>query len=292
MSKYYPDISHHHPVGDWGKIKNNCPFIITKATEGTTYVDPTLDTVIKECEKRKIPYWLYTFLRDGNELAQAKFMVATCKNKVGKYFVGYILDVEQNNAQSNCQKALDYISGLGYKTMIYTMYAQYSLYKTLINERPKACAWWEARYGLNDGVYRAKYPCHPGVDFHQFTDRGSCPGISDKIDLNRLTGKKSESWFTIPNGSKKSGYSSTFPAIPPRGYYQIGDGYKTLTNYQTQIKRVQKLLNWLTGAKLKVDGSYGEKTAAAQKKAQKMFKLPINGKFGNLTLAKAKEYKK
>lgn len=292
MSKYYPDISHHHSVGDWGKIKNSCPFIITKATEGTTYVDPTLDSVIRECEKRKIPYWLYTFLRDGNELAQAKFMVATCKNKVGKYFVGYILDIEQNNAQSNCQKALDYISGLGYKTMIYTMYAQYSLYKTLINERPKACAWWEARYGLNDGVYRAKYPCHPGVDLHQFTSAGKCPGISDKIDLNRLAGKKSESWFTTPAGNKKSGYSGAWPALPPRGHYQIGDGYKTYKDYKTQIMRLQRLLNWLVDANLKIDGKYGPETAAAQEMAQKIFGIPINGKFGNLTLAAAKKVKK
>lgn len=196
MSKYYPDISHHHPVGDWEKIKNNCPFIITKATEGTTYVDPTLDTVIKECEKRKTPYWLYTFLRDGNELDQAKFMVETCKDKIGDCFVGYILDIEQNNAPANCQKALDYLSGLDYKIMIYTMYAQYALYKTLIDNRPEDCAWWEARYGLNDGTYSNKYPCHSGADLHQFTSSGTCPGISDKIDMNRITGQgKKESWF-------------------------------------------------------------------------------------------------
>ena len=94
MSKLYPDISHHHPVKDWNKIENNCPFIITKATQGTTFVDSALKKIISECEKRKIPYWLYTYLDKGDELAQAKFMVNTCKKLIGKYFVGYILDVE------------------------------------------------------------------------------------------------------------------------------------------------------------------------------------------------------
>ena len=39
-------------------------------------------------------------------------------------------------------------------------------------------------------------PCHSGVDLHQFTSMGSCPGISGKCDLNRLTGTKDETWFT------------------------------------------------------------------------------------------------
>lgn len=42
MSKLYPDISHHHPVKDWNKIETNCPFIITKATQGTSFVDSAL----------------------------------------------------------------------------------------------------------------------------------------------------------------------------------------------------------------------------------------------------------
>jgi GH25 family lysozyme M1 (1,4-beta-N-acetylmuramidase) len=67
------DISHHHPVKSWDSLQKDVEFLITKATEGTSYVDPTLKTIIKECEKRKIPYWLYTFLRDGNEPAQSEF---------------------------------------------------------------------------------------------------------------------------------------------------------------------------------------------------------------------------
>lgn len=198
MSKYI-DISHHHSVNDWDKVKENCPFVISKATEGQTFIDPSLDSFISNCEKKKIPYWLYTFLRAGDEVAQAKFLVKTCKEKVGDSFIGYILDVESGNSSANVKKALNYITGLKYKTMIYTMYAQYSSYKALISNRPKDCAWWEARYGVNNGSYNSKYPCHSGVDLHQFTSEGTCPGISGKIDLNRITGQgKLESWFTTP----------------------------------------------------------------------------------------------
>lgn len=203
MSKY-PDISHHHPVGDWDKIEKNCPFIITKATQGTSFVDSAMEGIIKQCEKRGIPYWLYVYLNKGDELAQAKFLVKTCKDKVGKCFVGYILDVEAGNTAAGVQKAVDYLKTLNEKMMIYTMYAQYSTYKNVIKNRPEKCAWWEARYGLNDGTYRSNYPCHDGVDLHQFTSNGTCPGISDRIDLNRITGQgKSEKWFMTPKEVKE-----------------------------------------------------------------------------------------
>ena len=58
------DLSHYHPVKDWSKIKKISPFIITKATQGTTFVDSYMDTVIKKCEELKIPYWLFAFMND------------------------------------------------------------------------------------------------------------------------------------------------------------------------------------------------------------------------------------
>lgn len=90
----------------------------------------------------------------------------------------------------------------------------------------------------------------------------------------------------------KKGYSGTFPALPPRGYYMIGDGYRQLTGYTTQIKRVQSFLNWATGSSLSVDGDYGAKTSASCIAFQKKVSISADGKFGKNTLAKAKTYKK
>ena len=109
--KYYPDISHYEPVRNWNEVKEKCPFLISKATEGTNYVDSTLKSFIKNCEDRKIPYWLYAYLDKGSELAQAKFLVRTCKKLVGKYFVGYVLDVEAGNEAGNVRDALKYQIG-------------------------------------------------------------------------------------------------------------------------------------------------------------------------------------
>lgn len=190
-----PDVSHYHPVTSFTSVKANCPFIISKATEGVSYIDSTLDSFISGCETNGIPYWLYAYLDQGNELAQAKFLVSTCSSKVGDYFRGYILDVEDGNSASNVREALEYIETTG-KCMIYTSYSSYSTYKSVISTRGEDTAWWEARYGKNDGTYSSKYPCHDGVDIHQYTSAGTCSGVSGSCDLSRLTGEKAESWFT------------------------------------------------------------------------------------------------
>lgn len=198
------DISHHHHVSDWDKVEKNCDVMITKATQGTSFVDDYFETIVNQCEKRKIPYWLYTYLNKGDELAQAKFLVETCRNKVGEYFVGYVLDVEAGSTATGVKAAMDYLALLDHKMMVYTMYAEYDRYKGVIANRPKKCAWWEARYGLNDGIYRSNYPCHDGVDMHQYTSQGSFPGIPDEIDINRITGYgKSLKWFQTPKGKKE-----------------------------------------------------------------------------------------
>ena len=198
------DISHHHHVSDWGKVEKNCDVMITKATQGTSFVDDYFETIVTQCEKRKIPYWLYTYLNRGDELAQAKFLVKTCRDKVGECFVGYILDVEDGSTAAGVKAAMDYLALLDHKMMVYTAYKDYHMYKDIIEDRPRKCAWWEARYGYNDGIYRVKHDCHRGVDLHQYTSVGTCPGIPDEIDINRVTGQgKSLKWFKTPNNKKE-----------------------------------------------------------------------------------------
>lgn len=193
------DLSHYHPVRDWSKIKEVSPFIIAKATQGTTFIDSYMDTVIKKCEALKIPYWLYSFMNVGNELAQAKFLVKTCKPKVGKYFVGYVLDFERDNNVDNSIKALQYIQKYSTKTMIYTAHHKYDRFKRLINTRGENCAWWEPRYTKGGGnSYNSEYSPHDGVELHQFTESYTASYLSGNNDANRLTGKKSLDWFLTP----------------------------------------------------------------------------------------------
>lgn len=318
MSQIIPDISHHDPVINWSPVKKNHPFMITKGTEGTNFIDPYLNTFISYCEKYKIPYWIYTFLKKGNELNQAKYLVSVCKKKVGKYFIGYILDIERNNDRSNVAEALSWLNKQGTKTMLYTQYSQYSKYKELIDNRGNNCVWWECRYGKNTGIYNSKYPCHQGVELHQYTDKGIADGIRGKVDLNRLTGEKDLKWFMTPLSqeqevepkvsekevskkeeakkqvNKKESYKDIYPVMPPRGYYQKGDGMTSLTNYPTQLKRMQRLLNWIDDSikDITVDGQFGQNTENKVKATQKTLGVSVTGKFDQATLKAAKAFKK
>lgn len=192
-----PDISHWVPVRSWEVVRRECPFMITKATQGTGFIDPTLHSFVQNCEARKIPYWLYFYLNPWSERAQAEYGVKVCKDIVGPMFQGYALDVEEGNGAAGCEEALDYIKTQSEKTMFYTYYGQYFRYADLIARKvipDKNCAYWEARYGANNGAY--SMPCHTNADLHQFTSSGICPGIGNVVDLNRLTGLREMSWFT------------------------------------------------------------------------------------------------
>lgn len=90
----------------------------------------------------------------------------------------------------------------------------------------------------------------------------------------------------------RKGYTGTFPALPSRGYYKIGDGYESNKGMKEDVKNVQRLLNWINGGHITVDGKYGKNTAAACKLAQTNLRVSADGLFGKLTLAAAKKYTK
>lgn len=280
--KYIADISHHRKVTDWGVLKD-APFIISKATEGTTFIDSTLNDFIRGCEQNHIPYFLYTFMRNGKELAGTKFMVETCKGKVGKYFRGYALDIETGGDGKTpnvegVKASMDYLESLGMHYMIYTMYAQYTKYKNVITSRTNNCAWWEARYGANNGIdTSAKYPCHVGVDLHQFTSKGVYKGIAtgSGIDLNRLTGTKPLEWFV---GGKNMGIC---PYAEPQSNVKKG-------SVGDDVKWVQWMLNHKLSSNLVVDGIAGSKTDKAIREYQAVCGLAVDGIVGKNTRARLK----
>lgn len=242
------DISHHKPVKDWAKVKKNVEFLISKATEGTSFIDSTLDDFIKYCEANKISYWLYTFLNKGNELEQAKFLVSTCKKKVGSYFMGYVLDVESGNNAEDVKEAFEYIKKQSPKTMFYSAYADYNRYKSIIKNRGESCAYWEARYGKNNGEYDAKFAPHSDADLHQYTSEGVCPGIAGNVDLNRLTGNKKESWFVVgsdpkPKTTKKKSNAEIAKEVLAGKWGNGEERKEKLTKAGYDYNAIQKLVN-------------------------------------------------
>lgn len=131
-----------------------------------------------------------------------------------------------------------------------------------------------------------------------FEDKKSVNTLTKLYNGDVLVTKTKGHTVAVVSGRKRSvkttakKYSGGFPKLPPRGYFTIGDGYKTLGSYSTEIKRVQKFLNWFGNYGMKVDGKYGDKTAGYVRNFQSKNGITIDGKFGKKTLAKAKKIKK
>lgn len=88
---------------------------------------------------------------------------------------------------------------------------------------------------------------------------------------------------STPKKVKK--YSGLFPSVPKNSSLKNGDT-------GTQVKRLQKFLNWYGNYGLEVDGQFGKETEKAVKKFQQSEGLEMDGKFGNQSLNKAKSVKK
>lgn len=84
-----------------------------------------------------------------------------------------------------------------------------------------------------------------------------------------------------PTPTPKRSYNGTIPTPT------IKNGSKG-----TNVKNLQKFLNWYGGYKLVVDGICGKKTVAALKKFQKKEGLKVDGIYGAKSQAKAKAYKR
>lgn len=91
----------------------------------------------------------------------------------------------------------------------------------------------------------------------------------------------------------KKTYSATFPKLPARGYFKYDPKKpKIIYDSGTQVRNVQKFLNWAIGANLVVDGDYGPATYNAVKAFEKAVGIRQDGLFGKDCLKKAKAYKK
>lgn len=246
----FPDISHWKPVTDWNAAKKKYPLLISKATQGRSYVDPTLRGFIKGCEENEIPYWLYSFVTNRAELDSAKFLVQTCRPLVGKMFQGYMLDIEKNPSDNTYPTAAGTIDALKYlqtqskRTLIYTGWADYSRYKSVITTRGKNCAWIEARYGADDNNDHCKtHPIHDGVDVHQFSSqyRDANDGITDRGDMNHTTGTFAPEWFTGKENERKLGAGSVAKVMIDQ------------INIMSSNNNGRKRIGWLTkGAKVRI----------------------------------------
>src|SRR5699024_1895395 len=140
---------------------------------------------------------------------------------------------------------------------------------------------WIPHYGKNNGTHNSKpsYAC----DLHQYTDRGRLKGYSGHLDLNRLTGSKSLSYFTNgkqstkkpsskntskSNKTSKSKASSSYTVKKGDTLSHIAKRHGTTVNRLASLNNIKDVNKIYVGQKIKLPGGVSSKTSGSKVKKQ------------------------
>lgn len=118
---------------------------------------------------------------------------------------------------------------------------------------------------------------------HKDVAATSCPGRWYKF-IDTIE-REAVELYNKKKNKKTKGYYGAYPELPKRGYFKKGDE-------GSEVKKLQKLLNWILDIKLTVDGIIGAKTINAIKSFQNKYGLEPDELFGIASLSKAKKISK
>ncbi|HYO40421.1 MAG TPA: GH25 family lysozyme [Nocardioidaceae bacterium] len=194
------DISHWQGTVNWTKVRSDdVTFAFLKATEGTTYADPTLATNWAGAERVGIYRAAYHFARPsaaaGSAQRQARFFVSKAGTFDGKGDLPPVLDLEATG-------------GLGPRALRTWVSTWLTTVEELTGRTPiiyfSPYFWIDnlgnttafTRYPLWIAHYTTKQPMVPGGwptwTFWQRTSSGRVDGISGNVDMNRFNGTSAE----------------------------------------------------------------------------------------------------
>lgn len=166
--------------------------IYLKASEGTSYTDPTFEGRRLNAKADGVIRGAYHFARPDQKTSpfdEAKHFL----NVIGKPQPGELrpaLDLEMAAAgQLSTEQWAAYFVNVIHGTLGYypVLYGSTSFIAPLRHNAVLAkCAWWRAEYGPNDGAVHALVGGRMGAAIHQYTSEARFPGISGVTDASVL----------------------------------------------------------------------------------------------------------
>lgn len=189
---------------------NESDFIITKATQGTNYINPCCDDTVQRCIKDGKLWGFYHYAGNGNAINEAEYFVKHCKGYFGNGIP--VLDFEsyQNeNNWNNDQWCRQFVEKVHELTDVWcVIYIQASAISKAAN-CSEDCGLWVAGYPIN-GYKDFTPPEFPynvnpweGFTIWQYTNN-----LYGAVDGNcaRLT---REAWGRIAKGNANQGKDTT-----------------------------------------------------------------------------------
>lgn len=209
----------------------DCDFVIMKATEGETYVNPDCDRVYQDCIKHDKLRGVYHYASGGNPESEAQFFLDNIENYINDSIL--ILDYESYASYNGswwAERWLDYVyNHTGVKPVIYMNLNTLNSYNW-DSVRNKDYGLWvagyylgyEPFYGYNENapIMGNTYPWTDCVALYQYTSSGYLNGWNGALDLNVFYGDKS-AWNLYAN--------STGDVAPDNAPSQTGTYYTVVS---------------------------------------------------------------
>jgi hypothetical protein len=252
------DISSHTTINNYDSL-TKFDGVYIKATEGCTFVSPTLDTQVQECIKRKIPFGLYHFAGHLNPAdREYNFYKSICE-KYPQRTLPDCLDYE--NKEENIQFISDFMK-LDNSLIFYS-------YRSIVNKcikyfLPKNKIWVAI----------------PSKELQQPSDLSGYLGIQYLLS------------YTPPNQDDIINYDcSVFEDSIYSNIYidtdtnlNIKESVKMRAikqgEFSQRVQIIQAMLNTIIGSQLTIDGKFGTNTYNAIRDYQQSRGLEVDGIVG------------
>lgn len=138
-----------------------------------------------------------------------------------------------------------------------------------------------------NGIKRLNYTgdASGNLTMHSYFYATACPGAYLKSKFPYIAAEVNRRLDELT-------YQDYIEALPDRGYFLKGDGYKENIKMKDQIKHIQRFLNWALGLNISVSGKYGDATEEAVRDFQKAAGIAVDGSWGKNTLAASRTFTK
>ena len=201
--------------------KMDMDFVICKATEGTSYVNPDCDRVYQDAKNSGKKTGVYHYASGGDALAEAKFFVGNISDYIGESIL--VLDFEADAVNEGVGWAKDFLDAVynmtGVKPLIYMSRSAVNRYDWSSVHDAGYGLWVAAYYkgyttiyGFEDNptLYGSVDAWEGELALYQYTSSGRLSGWSGNLDLDKFYGDEStwDAFAGYSGGASGSGGGS------------------------------------------------------------------------------------
>ncbi len=234
----------------------SCEFVIIKATEGTSYVNPYYNQMFRQAESLGKKLGVYHYASGLKVEDEAEYFISNVRDCIGKAI--FVLDWEIQNAIDKTDWAkqwLDYVYAVtGVKPFIYMSNSVVNDYDWTDVASAGYRLWNAGYYAYGEPMgYNPKAPLLGGTGaweaatIYQYTSEGRLDGYNGYLDLNVFYGDERE-WSRYARSMTDSSVVPTQPEQKPQQTYRIQSGdtlsgiakrYGTTINALTQLNGIR-----------------------------------------------------